>query len=89
MASKLGFSTFLSLLFGIILIILGVLNIWLVHPVPGIVYFLISIIYLMPAKNIAKSSTKLLILNIVKITIAVILFFFTLGVSDLGEILGF
>lgn len=80
-----GFANALSTLFGIILVVVGILNIILVHPVPGIAYLLISLLYFPFTNDFLKRKTGHAIPGIVKILLAIVLFFFTLGVSDLGD----
>lgn len=82
-----GFAVMVSSLFGIMLVITGILNMILVHMVPGVAYLLISLIYFPFANEFLKRKTGQSIPGILKIILAVILFFFTLGVSDLGDIL--
>lgn len=78
-------STIISWLFGIIVLAIGVLNIILIDPRPGIIYILLSALYFIPAKFIAKSKMGLMILKIFKIILGVIIIWFTLGISDLGD----
>ncbi|MBC5772883.1 hypothetical protein H8S95_02320 [Pontibacter sp. KCTC 32443] len=73
--------------FGILLLIIGVLNIVLVHPVPGIAYLLLSLVYLPPANIYFKKKFGFSIPLIVKITLGIVLIMFTLGVSDLGDMI--
>lgn len=82
-----GFATTLSTVFGIILVVVGILNIILVHAVPGIAYLLISLIYFPITNNFMKRKTGHAIPGMVKILLAIVLFFFTLGVSDLGDMI--
>ena len=74
-------------IFGIVVFAVGILNIVLVHPVPGIVYILLSLIYFPPANNFIKRSFGFAIPAAVKVILGVVLFFFTLGVSDLGDMI--
>jgi len=82
-----GIGSILSTLFGIILAIVGILNIILVHAVPGIAYLLISLVYFPFTDDFLKRKTGHAIPGIVKILLAIVLFFFTLGVSDLGDMI--
>lgn len=72
-------------IFGALLIVTGILNMILVHPVPGIVYILLSTIYLPPAYSFIREKFGFSIPILIKIGLAIALIFFTLGVSDLGE----
>ncbi|MBX0332273.1 hypothetical protein K3G39_03400 [Pontibacter sp. HSC-14F20] len=73
--------------FGLVVAAVGVLNLVLVHPVPGLVYLLLSLVYLPPANLYLKRHLGFAIPVVVKIILAVVLFMFTLGVSDLGDML--
>jgi len=72
-------------IFASLLIITGILNMVLVHPVPGIVYFLLSMVYLPPANSFMRDRFGFTIPLFIKAPLAVIIILFTLGVSDLGE----
>ena len=74
-------------IFSFILIIIGLLNIVLVHPVPGLIYLALSIIYLPPANSFIQTKWSLSIPNLIKIILAIVVFIFTLGVSDLGDMI--
>lgn len=82
-----GFAVMVSSLFGIMLVITGILNMILVHMVPGVAYLLISLIYFPFTNAFLNRHTGHSIPDILKILVAIILFFFTLGVSDLGDML--
>ncbi|MDO6391712.1 hypothetical protein Q4E40_16370 [Pontibacter sp. BT731] len=73
--------------FGLVVATVGVLNLVLVHPVPGIAYLLLSLVYLPPANAYLKRHLGFAIPMVVKIALAIVLFMFTLGVSDLGDML--
>lgn len=73
--------------FGLVIAIVGVLNLVLVHPVPGIVYLLLSLVYFPPANVYLKRHLGFSIPVAIKIMLAVVLFMFTLGVSDLGDMI--
>jgi hypothetical protein len=72
---------------GIAILITGILNIFLVHPVPGLAYFLISLVYLPPANTFIQKKFGFSIPLVVKIPLGIVLFMFTLGVSDLGDMI--
>lgn len=78
-------SNIVSQLFGVIVFTIGILNIFLVDYRPGIIYILLSAIYFIPAQSITKNETRLKILKIFKILFGIIIIWFTLGVSDLGD----
>lgn len=73
--------------FGIVVITIGVLNIFLVHPVPGLAYLLLSLVYLPPANAWVKKKFETTIPIILKLILAIVLVMFTLGVSDLGDMI--
>lgn len=75
----------ISWIFGIIVLAIGVLNLFLVHPIPGVVYLLLSLVYLPPANNILKKRFGFSIPLVVKIILGIVIIMFTLGVSDLGD----
>ncbi len=74
-------------LFGLLLIGIGIANLLLVHPVPAIGYGLVSLVYLPPVGAVLKDRFGVSIPVVVKIAVAVILVMFTLGVSDLGDMI--
>jgi len=80
-------SHIISWIFGIAVFAIGVLNVFLVHVVPGVIYLLLSFIYFPPASVILKKRTGLPIPLLVKIILGVVIIQFTLGVSDLGDML--
>lgn len=81
------FSDIIGWLTAIIVFVIGVLNIFLVHPVPGIVYILLSMVYLPPANAFLQKRTGWLIPALPKIILGVVIIMFTLGVSDLGDMI--
>ena len=74
-------------LFGLVVLTVGVLNMALVHPVPGVAYLLLSLVYFPPANVYLKRKLGFAIPLVVKIILAIVLFMFTLGVSDLGDMI--
>lgn len=75
-------------IFGSVLIVIGILNIVLVHAVPGIAYLLLSLVYLPPASAALRRRTGLAVPLIAKVILGIVVIWFTLGISDLAEILG-
>lgn len=69
--------------FGIAVLLIGVLNLWLVHPVPGVVGVLLSLVYV-PA---LRRRFDVAVPVAVRIAIGVAVLWFTLGVSDLGDMI--
>ena len=77
----------ISWMFGTVLIVTGVLNIMLVHPVPGIAYFLLSLVYFPPVNVLQRKMLGFSVPTIIKIILAIAIIMFTLGVSDLGDMI--
>lgn len=74
-------------LFGIIVFTIGILNLILVHPVPGVVFILLSLVYLPPVTDILRKRKGFSIHPALKITLGVVIIWFTLGISDLGDMI--
>ena len=74
-------------LFGLLVLGTGVANLLLVHPVPAAAYALVSLVYFPPASAALKERFGLSIHPLVKIVLAVVVVMFTLGVSDLGDMI--
>ena len=75
----------ISWIFFIIFFIIGVLNLFLVHPVPGVFYILLSFIYFPPATAILKKRFGFSIPRLAKIILGLIILWGTLAVGDLME----
>ena len=73
--------------FGMIVLAIGVLNLFLVHPVPGVVYLLISLVYFPPVNAALKQRFGFSIPLLLKIIFGIVIIMFTLGVSDLGDMI--
>ena len=74
-------------LFGIGLLAVGVANLLLVHPVPALGYALVSFVYLPPTRAFFQRATGFSIHPGARIALAVVVVMFTLGVSDLGDMI--
>ena len=72
---------------GAIIATIGVLNLILVHPVPGIVFLLLSLFYFPPADIVFYKWFDRPVPIIFKIILFVVITWFTLGVSDLGDMI--
>jgi hypothetical protein len=83
--NKISFALIAGWLFGLLLVIIGVMNMLLVHPVPGIAYLLFSLIYFPPVAKWLKDKYRIRIPAVIKILLGVFIMMFTLGVSDLAE----
>jgi hypothetical protein len=66
---------------------IGVLNLFLVHPVPGIVFLILSMFYFPPAANFFQKLFGVAIPFLVKLILFIIILWFTLGISDLGDMI--
>lgn len=86
MLLNLKFSIILNWIAGLILLSIGLLNLFLIHPVPGIAFIIFSLIYFPPVTELLKKNLNLTIPPIVKVFLFVFLVWFTLGVSDLGDL---
>lgn len=75
----------ISWIFGIAVFATGLLNIFLVHPVPGVVYMLLSFVYFPPANALLRKKSGFLVPPPVKIMLGIVIILFTFGVSDLGD----
>ena len=72
-------------LFGLLLLAIGVANLVLVHPVPALGYALVSLVYLPLVGAALKDRFGVSIPVVVKVVLAIVVVMFTLGVSDLGD----
>ncbi|MGV3539362.1 MAG: hypothetical protein ACO1OQ_06095 [Rufibacter sp.] len=76
-----------SWVFAAFLLIAGILNIILIHPVPGVAYLLLACLYLPPVYAYLTENFHFSIPAVVKIGLGIVLVMFTLGVSDLGDMI--
>lgn len=77
----------ISWLYGIAVLVIGILNLILVHPIPGIVYLLLSSVYFPPVNDITRNRYGFTIPVVVKLILGIAIIWFTLGVSDLGDMI--
>ena len=75
----------ISWIFGIVFFVIGVLNMFLVHPVPGIFYILLSLVYFPPISAIIKEKFNFSIHYIIKIILGLFVLWGTLAVGELME----
>ncbi|HSF44682.1 MAG TPA: hypothetical protein VLA58_01685 [Chitinophagaceae bacterium] len=85
MNNTIPFASTAGWIFGLLLVVIGVMNLFLVHPVPGMVYLLLSLIYFPPVTAWLKEKYRVRIPVFVKILLGVFIMMFTLGVSDLAD----
>jgi hypothetical protein len=77
-----------NLLFTFVFVVIGILNVALVHPVPGVFYLLVSLIYLPQTESLLSKKFGLRIPFVAKIILGFVILWGTLAVGDLAEILG-
>jgi len=77
----------ISWVFGAIVFAIGVLNMFLVHAVPGIIYLLVSLVYFPPANDMLREKFGFSIPVAVKVILGIVIIWFTLGISDLGDMI--
>ena len=87
MERTLNLKNLISWILGLIILILGLLNIFLVHPVPGIAFLIFSIIFFPPTNDFLLKKFGFTIPFSGKVIFFLIIIWFTLGVSDLGEMI--
>ena len=75
----------ISWIFGIVFFVIGILNVFLVHPVPGVLYILLSFVYFPMADVVLKKRFGFKIPYIVKIILGLVILGGTLAVGDLME----
>jgi hypothetical protein len=80
-------SHIISLIFGIAVLAIGVLNLLLVHPVPGVAFLLLSLVYAPQTDAFLRNRFGFPIPLVVKIMLGIVIIWFTLGVSDLGDMI--
>jgi hypothetical protein len=72
---------------GIVVLTIGVLNLVLVHQVPGTVGILFSLLYFPLVDDMIRKKFGRSIPPAVKIVLGIAIIWFTLGVSDLGDMI--
>lgn len=72
--------------FGLLVLAIGVANLVLVHPVPAVAYALLSMLFLPPTSK-ALRRLGIRVPMWLKVALGTLLVMFTLGVSDLGDML--
>lgn len=86
---RLAFSTphLISWLFGIVVFAIGISNLIWVHPVPGVVFLLLSLVYPPQTNAFLRNRFGFTIPLVAKIILGIAIIWFTLGVSDLGDMI--
>lgn len=80
-------SQVISWILGIVVFTIGVLNVFLVHAVPGIIALLLAVLYFPATNAFLQKRFGFSIPLSVKTILAILIIWFTLGVSDLGDII--
>lgn len=75
-------------IFASIMLIIGILNLILVHPVPGIFYILVAVLFSPLLNNWFRKNLKFEIPFIVITLLFLVIMWGTLGITDLAEIMG-
>ena len=73
--------------FGTVVFTIGILNCIFVHPVPGTIFLLLSALYFPPVTRFLKEKAGIAIHPAIKIALGFVIIWFTLGVSDLGDMI--
>ena len=87
MQQKLSLQNIISWVFGLAVLTIGILNLVLIHPVPGIIGLLLSLLFFPPVNDLLKKQFGFTIPFAVKVVLALFIFWFTLGISDLGDLI--
>lgn len=74
--------------FGLLFVVIGLLNLILVHPVPGIFYLLLSLLYYPRTHQFTRSKFGVTIPLVVRIVIGLLVLWGTLAVTDLADMAG-
>ena len=83
-----GTSDIISWAFCVTFVVIGVLNLFLVHPVPGAFYIIVALIYLPRVNSVLKKKFGLSIPLAAKIVLGLALLWATLAVGELAEMAG-
>jgi len=78
-----------SWVFCLIFLVLGILNMFLVHVVPGGFYILLALFYYPPITTFLKIRLGFSIPPVAKIILGIIVLWATLAVGELAEMVGF
>ena len=87
MDRSLNIKKLISWCLGTIILTLGLLNLFLVHPVPGIAFLVFSLIFFPPTNDFLLKNFGFTIPFAGKVVFFLVILWFTLGVSDLGEMI--
>lgn len=87
MSEKSNAPNIVSGLLGGVVFTIGLLNLVLVHSVPGIIGILLSVLYLPQTNDFLQKKFGFSIPPVAKILLGLFVIWFTLGVSDLGDMI--
>ena len=87
MTARMIISNTISWLLGIIVYAIGVLNLFLIHLVPGIVFLILSFVFFPPINDHIRKKFGFSVPFYLKIGLGILIIWFTLGVSDLGDMI--
>lgn len=76
-----------SWVFGLVILAIAIANLVWVHPVPGFVFLLLSLLYFPPADIFLMKKFGFRIPLAAKIILGLVIIWFTLSVSDLGDMI--
>jgi len=85
MNASLTIKDLLSWFLMILFIIIGIMNLVLIHPVPGSFYIMVSLFYYPPIGATARQHLGFSIPYLIKIMAAFVILWATLAVGDLAE----
>lgn len=88
MKNRISITETVSWFLGLIIFTLGILNLILIHPVPGLIYVLFSLLFFPPVERFFRRKFGFSIPFAALLVFALVIFWFTLGVSDLAEMYG-
>ena len=78
----------ISWIFSVVFFITGILNVFLVHIIPGVFYILLTFVYFPPATAFIEKKSGFSIPFIVKLILGLVILWGTLAVGELMEVLG-
>ena len=87
MERSLNIKNLISWIFGAIILVLGLLNLFLIHPVPGIAFLVFSLIFFPPIDDLLLKKFGFSTPFAGKVVLFTLLIWFTLGISDLGDMI--
>lgn len=83
-----NYKIFIIWIFTFLFLVIGILNLFLIHPVPGGFYLILALIYFPPTNSIFNKKFNISISFKIKLIIALIILWGTLAVGDLAELFG-